>query len=39
VIRGTRWWRSLWLLPEQLPDPPDGLTIIRHLAPPGVAYA
>ncbi len=39
VIRGTRWWRALWLLPEQWPDPPDGLTVIRHLAPPGAAYA
>jgi hypothetical protein len=39
VVRGTRWWRALWLLPEQLPDPPEGLTILRHVAPPGVAYA
>jgi hypothetical protein len=39
VIRGTRWWRSLWLLPEALPDPPDGLTVIRHDALPGGAYA
>jgi hypothetical protein len=39
VIRGARWWRSLWLLPEMLPDPPDDLTIIRHAATPGGAHA
>jgi hypothetical protein len=39
VIRGTRWWRSLWLLPEQLPDPPERLTIIYHGDLPGGAYA
>ena len=39
VIRGTRWWRALWLLPETLPDPPDGLTVIRHGVLPGGAYA
>ena len=39
VIRGTAWGRALWLLPERLPDPPQNLTIIRHLAPPGGAHA
>ena len=38
VLRGTRWW-ALWLLPEALPDPPDGLTVIRHGILPGGAHA
>ena len=39
VIRGTRWWRALWLLPEALPDPPEGLSVIRHVALPRGAHA
>lgn len=39
VVRGTRWWRAWWLLPERLPDPPLNLTILRHLVTPGVASA
>ena len=39
VGRGTRGWRSLWLRPAALPDVPAGLQIIRHVAPPGGAYA
>jgi hypothetical protein len=39
VLRGTRWGRSLWLLPERLPDPPGNLAILRHVATPGGAYA
>jgi hypothetical protein len=38
VVRGTRWWRALWLWPEALPGLPDDLQIIRHLTPQGVAY-
>ena len=39
VLRGQRWWRALWLRPEALPDPPPGLTIIRHGVPARGAYA
>jgi hypothetical protein len=39
AIRGTRWWRSLWLLPEALPAPPADLIIIRHAATPGSTHA
>jgi hypothetical protein len=39
VLRGQRWWRALWLRPEALPNPPPGLTIIRHGTLPGAAYA
>lgn len=39
ILRGKRWWRALWLLPETLPDPPPGLTIIRYVAPQGGAHA
>ena len=39
VLRGTRWWRALWLLPEALPDLPPGLTLIRHATTPGGALA
>lgn len=39
VLRGRRWWRTLWLLPEALPDPPASLTVIRHLASPSGAHA
>ena len=39
VLRGTRWWRALWLLPEAWPDPPAGLTIMRHVPAPGGAHA
>ena len=39
VLGGVRWWRSLWLLPERLPDPPDDVTILRHLVPPRAAHA
>jgi len=34
VLRGARWWRSLWLLPEQLPTLANDITLIRHVAPP-----
>ena len=39
VLRGQRWWRALWLRPEAWPDPPESLTLIRHVATPGGAYA
>jgi hypothetical protein len=39
VLRGRRWWRALWLLPEALPTLPPDLTLRRHVAPPGVAHA
>ena len=39
VLRGRRWWRALWLLPEALPILPPDLTLMRHVAPPGVAHA
>lgn len=39
VVRGKRWWRALWLWPEALPDLPDNLSIIRHLAPQGGTHA
>ena len=39
VLRGRRWWRALWLLPERLPALPDDLTILCHGAPPGGAHA
>jgi hypothetical protein len=39
VLRGRRWWRALWLLPEALPDPPASLTIIQHAPAPGAAHA
>jgi hypothetical protein len=39
VLRGRRWWRALWLLPEALPDPPADLTIHYHLPTPGDARA
>jgi len=39
VLRGQRWWRAVWLRPEALPDPPECLTLIRHGATPGGAYA
>ena len=35
VLRGERWWRTLWLLPEQLPTLAADITLIRHAAPPG----
>jgi hypothetical protein len=38
VLRGTRWWRALWLRPERLPALPDDLTVIRHGTPPTAAY-
>lgn len=38
VLRGQRWWQAWWLLPERLPDPPSGLTILRHVATPGGAH-
>ena len=34
VLTGTRWWRALWLLPEQLPTLADDIVLIRHVAPP-----
>lgn len=39
VLRGTRIWQALWLLPEAWPDPPAGLIIIRHVPAPGGAHA
>lgn len=39
VLRGRRWWRALWLLPEALPDPASGLTIMRHALAPGRVHA
>jgi hypothetical protein len=39
VLRGARWWRALWLLPEAWPDPPADLTIMRHVPAPGGAHA
>jgi hypothetical protein len=39
VLRGRRWWRALWLLPETLPARPPGLTRIRHVPAPGGAHA
>lgn len=39
VLRGTRWWRALWLRPEALPDLPASLSVTRHGALPGGAYA
>jgi hypothetical protein len=39
VLRGRRWWRALWLLPEAWPAPASGLTIIRHPLPPGGVHA
>lgn len=33
VLRGTAWWRALWLWPEALPTLPADLHIIRHPAP------
>ena len=39
VLRGTRIWQALWLLPEAWPDSPAGLTLIRHLPAPGGAHA
>jgi len=39
VLTGKRWWRALWLLPEQLPTLADDITLIRHVAPPGGASA
>jgi hypothetical protein len=39
VLGGVRWWRTLWLLPERWPDPPEGLTVIRHVVPRGGAHA
>ena len=39
VLRGTRWWRALWLLPEALPDLAEDLTIVRHGAPQGGVHA
>lgn len=39
VLRGRRWWRAWWLLPEALPDLSARLRIIRHVAPPGGAHA
>jgi hypothetical protein len=35
VVRGRRWWRTLWLWPEALPGLPADLKIIRHLTPHG----
>lgn len=39
VVRGKRWWKALWLRPERLPDPPQNLTILRHVTTPGGAHA
>jgi hypothetical protein len=39
VVRGTRWWRALWLLPEALPDLQADLSVIRHEPTPGGAHA
>jgi len=39
VLRGARWWRALWLLPEAWPKPPAGLTVIHHVPAPGGAHA
>jgi hypothetical protein len=39
VLRGRRWWRALWLVPEAWPDPPAGLTLIRHRPAPDAAHA
>lgn len=39
VVRGQAWWRALWLWPEAWPDPPEGLTILRHVLTPGGAHA
>ena len=39
VLRGTRWWRALWLLPEELPALPADLSLLRHVAPPGGVHA
>jgi hypothetical protein len=39
VVRGTRWWRALWLLPEALPDLQADRSVIRHGSTPGGAYA
>ena len=33
VLRGERWWRQLWLLPEQLPTLAPDITLIRHAVP------
>jgi hypothetical protein len=38
VVRGTRWWRALWLWPDALPGLPDDLMVIRHAAAPGGTY-
>ena len=39
VLRGTRLWHALWLLPEAWPKPPAGLTIIHHIPAPGGVHA
>ncbi len=39
VLRGSAWWRALWLLPESLPVPPQPLAILRHLPTSGGAHA
>lgn len=39
VLRGTAWWRALWLWPEAWPSLPDDLHRIRHHYPAGGAYA
>jgi hypothetical protein len=33
VLRGERWWRALWLLPEKLPTLSSDITLIHHQAP------
>jgi hypothetical protein len=39
VLRGRCWWTALWLLPEAMPNPPSGLTLMRHGSAPGGAHA
>ena len=39
VLGGRRGWRTLWLLPEALPDLPERLTLIRHGGAPQAIYA
>jgi hypothetical protein len=39
VLAGKRWWRALWLLPEQLPTLAPDITLIQHVAPQGGANA
>lgn len=39
VLRGRRWWRALWLLPEALPTLAADRSILRHGVPQGGAQA